>query len=71
MIYLGDASVEEGVFHESANFAALHRLPAIFIYAKTIFIPVYTALRESPKPARPITELARDTVWNASRVDGN
>ena len=27
----GDAAIEEGVFHESANFAALHKLPALFL----------------------------------------
>ena len=29
--YFGDGAVEEGVFHESMNFAALHKLPAIFV----------------------------------------
>jgi pyruvate dehydrogenase E1 component alpha subunit len=29
--FFGDASVEEGVFHESANFASLHKLPVIFL----------------------------------------
>lgn len=30
VICIGDAAVEEGVFHEAANFASLHRLPVIF-----------------------------------------
>ena len=29
-VCIGDAAIEEGVFHESANFAALHKLPVIF-----------------------------------------
>lgn len=29
-ICFGDATIEEGVFHEAANFASLHSLPAIF-----------------------------------------
>src|SRR5580704_14655173 len=45
VIYLGDASVEEGVFHESANFAALRRLPAIFICENNLY-SVYTALHD-------------------------
>lgn len=30
-ICFGDAAVEEGVFHEAANFASLHKLPIVFI----------------------------------------
>lgn len=30
-IMLGDAAIEEGVFHESANFAALHKLKVVFV----------------------------------------
>src|SRR5262245_35830673 len=37
VIYLGDASVEEGVFHESANFAALRGLPAIFVCENNLY----------------------------------
>lgn len=29
-ICLGDAAIEQGVFHEAANFASLHKLPVIF-----------------------------------------
>jgi len=29
--FFGDGATEEGVFHESMNFAALHRLPVLFI----------------------------------------
>jgi pyruvate dehydrogenase E1 component alpha subunit len=30
-VFLGDGATEEGVFHESLNFAALHRLPVLFV----------------------------------------
>jgi pyruvate dehydrogenase E1 component alpha subunit len=30
-IFFGDGATEEGVFHESLNFAALHRLPVLFV----------------------------------------
>ena len=69
VIYLGDASVEEGVFHESANFAALHRLPAIFVCENNLY-SVYTALRDR-QPARPIVELARGHGLECQLVDGN
>ncbi len=69
VIYLGDASIEEGVFHESANFAAVHRLPAVFVCENNLY-SVYTPLRDR-QPARPITELARGHGLDCHRVDGN
>ena len=35
--FFGDASVEEGVFHESANFASLHKLPVIFLCENNLY----------------------------------
>jgi len=31
VVFFGDGATEEGVFHETLNFAALHRLPLIFV----------------------------------------
>jgi pyruvate dehydrogenase E1 component alpha subunit len=67
--YLGDASVEEGVFHESANFAALHRLPVVFVCENNLY-SVYTPLHER-QPARPLTELGRAHGLKTLHVDGN
>jgi TPP-dependent pyruvate/acetoin dehydrogenase alpha subunit len=69
VIYLGDASVEEGVFHESANFAALHRLPVIFVCENNLY-SVYTPLCDR-QPARPITEVGRAHGLETLHVDGN
>lgn len=69
VIYLGDASVEEGVFHESANFAAVRKLPAIFVCENNLY-SVYTPLRDR-QPDRPITELARGHGLHSIQVDGN
>ena len=35
--FLGDAAVEEGVFHEAANFAAVHSLPVVFVCENNLF----------------------------------
>lgn len=35
--FLGDAAVEEGVFTESLNFAALHRVPAILVCENNLY----------------------------------
>jgi pyruvate dehydrogenase E1 component alpha subunit len=69
VIYLGDASLEEGVYHESANFAALHALPAIFVCENNLY-SVYTPLRER-QPERPLLELGRAHGMPAEAVDGN
>lgn len=69
VIYLGDASVEEGAFHESANFAAVRSLPAIFVCENNLY-SVYTPLSQR-QPDRPITELARAHGLEVAHVDGN
>ena len=69
VIYLGDASLEEGVYHESANFAVLHALPAIFVCENNLY-SVYTPLRER-QPPRPLLELGRAHGMPAELVDGN
>ena len=67
--FFGDASVEEGVFHESANFASLHNLPVLFICENNLY-SVYTSL-EKRQPPRQITELARAHGMNFGHTDGN
>jgi TPP-dependent pyruvate/acetoin dehydrogenase alpha subunit len=67
--FFGDASIEEGVFHESANFASLHRLPVIFVCENNLY-SVYTHLRQR-QPDRPLTEVARAHGIVAYEADGN
>ena len=45
VIYIGDASLEEGIFFECANFASLHSLPIIFACENNLF-SVYTNIKE-------------------------
>jgi TPP-dependent pyruvate/acetoin dehydrogenase alpha subunit len=67
--FVGDATVEEGVFHESANFASLHKLPVVFACENNLY-SVYTPLRER-QPARPLVALARAHDMPAWHGDGN
>lgn len=69
VVFLGDASVEEGVFHESANFAVLHRLPVLFVCENNLY-SVYTPLKMR-QPDRPLTDLARAHGMTAVHGDGN
>ncbi|MGQ0675216.1 MAG: thiamine pyrophosphate-dependent dehydrogenase E1 component subunit alpha [Rhodospirillales bacterium] len=69
MAFFGDASVEEGVFHESANFAVLHGLPVVFLCENNLY-SVYTHL-DQRQPKRPLTDLARGHGMPALHGDGN
>lgn len=42
-VFMGDGATEEGAFYESLNFAALHKLPVLFVCENNGFA-IYTAL---------------------------
>lgn len=67
--FFGDGCFEEGVVHESMNFAALYKLPVLFVCENNNF-SVYTPLRER-QPARPIHVVAQAHGWGAWHSDGN
>ena len=67
--FFGDGGVEEGVVHESMNFAALHRLPVLFVCENNNF-SVYTPLRER-QPDRPVYKMAEAHGLTSWRGDGN
>jgi TPP-dependent pyruvate/acetoin dehydrogenase alpha subunit len=68
-IFFGDAATETGVFHESVNFAAVHRLPVLFVCENNLY-SVNTSL-ESRQPAnRTIAELVRGHGIRTSQHDG-
>jgi 2-oxoisovalerate dehydrogenase E1 component len=69
MTFLGDAAVEEGAFHEAANFAALHKLPVVFFVENNLY-SVYTRLADR-QPDRPIARLADGYQMPRFQVDGN
>lgn len=57
VICIGDAAVEEGVFHEAANFASLHKLNVIFLCENNLY-SCYTRV-EHRQPQRPMRYVAR------------
>lgn len=67
--FIGDASIEEGVFHETVNFASLHKLPVIFACENNLY-SVYTPLTKR-QPQRPITDVAKAHGIPAAQADGN
>lgn len=67
--FVGDASLEEGVFHESANFAVLNNLPVLFICENNLY-SIYTHINDR-QPQRPLVDLAKAHGLTADQGDGN
>ena len=55
-VFLGDGSVEEGVFYESVNFAAVRNLPVVFICENNRY-SVYSGLSVRQPQGRVIAEM--------------
>jgi TPP-dependent pyruvate/acetoin dehydrogenase alpha subunit len=68
--FLGEAATEEGVFHESVNFAALHRLPIIFVCENNLY-SVYSPLAVRQPAGRALWQLAAAHGIEAHQGDGN
>ncbi len=69
VVCIGDAAIEEGVFHESANFASLHKLPVLFVSENNLY-SCYTHLKDR-QPHRKITEVAQGHGMRHMTLDGN
>ena len=68
--FLGEAATEEGVFHESLNFAALHRLPIVFVCENNLY-SVYSPLHVRQPANREVWQLAAGHGVDAHAGDGN
>ncbi len=68
-IFLGDASVEQGSFYESLNFAAVNELKIIFICENNEF-SVYTDLKSRQPKNRKIFQLANSIGVKSSFSNG-
>lgn len=66
--FFGEGATEEGVFHEALNFAALKRLPVVFVCENNRY-SVYSPL-DVRQPARPIEDLALAHGVPSARGDG-
>jgi pyruvate dehydrogenase E1 component alpha subunit len=70
VVFMGDAATEEGVFHESLNFAALKKLPVIFV-CENNFYAVYSPLSVRQPQGREIFRLAKGHGIKSFQGDGN
>jgi TPP-dependent pyruvate/acetoin dehydrogenase alpha subunit len=69
-VFLGDGSIEEGVFYESANFSAVKKLPVIFICENNLY-SVYSPLCVRQPEGRRIHEMVRAMGLSVNHGDGN
>jgi TPP-dependent pyruvate/acetoin dehydrogenase alpha subunit len=70
VIFLGDGAVEEGVFYESINFAAVKNLPILFVCENNLY-SVYSPLSVRQPKERRIHEMVEGIGIKASYADGN
>lgn len=70
VIFLGDGAIEEGVFHESINFAVLKNLPVIFLCENNLY-SVYSNLSVRQPKGREIYKFAEAYGIESAQGDGN
>lgn len=70
VIYIGDGATEEGAYHESLNFAAVHNLPVVFVCENNLY-SVHSAMDVRQPAARSIADNARGHAITAQQLDGN
>jgi len=70
VIFFGDGSVEEGAFYESINFAAVKKLPVLFVCENNLY-SVYSPLLVRQPTGRSITQMVSSIGVPAEQLDGN
>lgn len=69
-VFLGDGAVEEGAFYEAANFAAVRKLPVLFLCENNLY-SVYSPLKPRQPEGRRIAEMVRALGIPSESGDGN
>lgn len=69
-IFVGDGATEEGVFYEAANFAAVRKLPVLFICENNAY-SVYSPLSARRPQGHKIHEVVRAMGLEVGLHDGN
>lgn len=69
-VFLGDGATEEGVYYESLNFAAVRKLPVLFLCENNLY-SVYSPLEVRQPPGRSIAAVAAAIGLHTHVGDGN
>jgi pyruvate dehydrogenase E1 component alpha subunit len=69
-IFFGDGATEEGVFYESINYAALKKLPVLFI-CENNYYSVYSPLKVRQPASRNVCRLVESMGIHSGHGDGN
>lgn len=69
-IFFGDGATEEGVFHESINFAVLRKLPVVFVCENNLY-SVYSPLSVRQPRGREMANLVAGYGLESLKGDGN
>ena len=67
--YLGDGAIEEGVVHESMNFAKIHSLPLIFVIENNLMASHMHI--DERQPLKSLCRFAEANCITSAVVDGN
>ncbi|MEU1185458.1 thiamine pyrophosphate-dependent dehydrogenase E1 component subunit alpha [Streptomyces sp. NPDC005820] len=70
LTFFGDGSTEEGVFAESLNFAAVHRIPVVFVCENNLY-SISSPLSARQPGGTSITRRAEAAGVTSLAVDGN
>lgn len=70
LAFFGEGATEEGVFHESMNFASLRKLPVVFV-CENNFFSVYTPMSPRQPAHREVSQQALGHGMEAHQGDGN
>jgi pyruvate dehydrogenase E1 component alpha subunit len=69
VVYIGDGSIEEGIFHEAMNFISLNKLPLLIVCENNLY-SVYTNIKERQIDDN-FVRFAKAFEINSLRTDGN
>lgn len=70
VVFFGEGATEEGVFHESVNFAALKNLPVVFVCENNLY-SVYSPLSVRQPEGREVFWLAKGHGVESYQGNGN
>ena len=69
VIFIGEGATETGVFAETVNFSAVHKLPVLFVCENNLY-SVYTSLEERQPASLDITQKVKHMGIVSSSIDG-